>query len=117
MVTVVQFPQLSEIDKQFLILEQQQQEIRNQSRLINERGNNMPNVGGKKFGYGKKGMAAAKVEAKKTGKAMKKEPESKPSSPKKPAAKKMAYGGMAMKKKPAAKKMAHGGMAMKKKMK
>lgn len=114
---VVQFPQLSEIDKQFLILEQQQSQIREQSRLINERGATMPNVGGKKFPYDKKGKAAAKAEAKKTGMAMKKEPESKPSSPKKPAAKKMAYGGMAMKKKPTAKKMAHGGMAMKKKMK
>jgi len=72
MVTVVQFPQLSEIDKQFLILEQQQSEIRNQSRLIRERGNNMPNVGGKKFGYDKKGMAAASKEAKKTGKPMNK---------------------------------------------
>tara|TARA_R110002153_G_scaffold7834_2_gene34829 strand:+ start:120 stop:383 length:264 start_codon:yes stop_codon:yes gene_type:complete len=72
MVTVVQFPQLSEIDKQFLILEQQQSEIQNQSRLIKERGLNMPNVGGKKFGYDKKGMAAASKEAKKTGKPMKK---------------------------------------------
>lgn len=101
MVTVVQFPQLSEIDKQFLLLEQQQLEIRNQSRLIRERGATMPNVGGKKFPYDKKGKAAAKAEAKKTGKTMtkKKEPESKPASPKKPTAKKMAYGGMAMKKK------------------
>ena len=72
MVTVVQFPQLSEIDKQFLILEQQQLEIREQSRLIKERGETMPNVGGKKFGYDKKGMAAASKEAKKTGKPMKK---------------------------------------------
>lgn len=72
MVTVFQFPQLSEIDKQFLLLEQQQLQIRNQSRLIRERGNNMPNVGGKKFGYDKKGMAAASREAKKTGKPMKK---------------------------------------------
>ena len=70
--TVVQFPQLSEIDKQFLILEQQQSEIRNQSRLIKERGEIMPNVGGKKFGYDKKGMAAASKEAKKTCKPMKK---------------------------------------------
>lgn len=58
----------------------------------------MPNVGGKKFGYGAKGMAAAKSEAKKTGK---------------PMTKKAGYmkGGMAAKK-----KMAHGGMAAKKKM-
>ena len=32
----------------------------------------MPNVGGKKFGYDKKGRAAASKEAKKTGKPMKK---------------------------------------------
>jgi len=46
----------------------------------------MPNVGGKKFGYDKKGMAAASKEAKKTGKPMKK---------------KVGYskGGMAVKKK------------------
>ena len=96
--TVVQFPQLSQIDKQFLILEEQQSEIREQSRLINERGNNMPNVGGKKFAYDKKGKAAAEKEAKKTGK---------------PMTKKAGYskGGMA------AKKMAHGGVAMKKKKK
>jgi len=31
----------------------------------------MPNVGGKKFGYGSKGMKAARKEAKRTGKPMK----------------------------------------------
>ena len=57
----------------------------------------MPNVGGKKFGYGAKGMTAAKEETKKTGK---------------PMTKKAGYmkGGMAAKK-----KMSKGGMAAKKK--
>jgi len=36
----------------------------------NEAKNNMPNVKGKKFGYGKKGMAAAKKHAAKTGSKM-----------------------------------------------
>ena len=34
---VIPIPQLSELDKQFIALEKQQQEIREQKRLIDER--------------------------------------------------------------------------------
>jgi len=36
---VVQLPELSELDKQFLILEKQQEQIREQSKLISEKTN------------------------------------------------------------------------------
>jgi len=36
---VVQLPELSELDKQFLILEKQQEQIREQSKLIAEKTN------------------------------------------------------------------------------
>jgi len=34
---VIKMPQLSETDRQFIVLEKQQQEIREQKRLIDER--------------------------------------------------------------------------------
>jgi len=38
---VIPLPQLSEIDKQFIILEKQQQLIREQAKLISEKNNNV----------------------------------------------------------------------------
>ena len=70
----------------------------------------MPNVGGKKFSYDAKGKAAAKAEAKKTGKPMTKKDAAKKKdeaellrlrkdNKRVTAKKKMAKGGMAAKKK------------------
>ena len=36
---VIPIPQLSELDKQFIVLEKQQQEIREQAKLIEEKRN------------------------------------------------------------------------------
>tara|TARA_B100001093_G_scaffold27305_1_gene23944 strand:- start:2843 stop:2971 length:129 start_codon:yes stop_codon:yes gene_type:complete len=36
---IVQLPELSELDKQFLILEKQQEQIREQAKLIAEKSN------------------------------------------------------------------------------
>jgi len=113
--TVVDFTPLSEIDSQFLTLENQRDLIRQQTKLINEKGITMPKVGDKKFGYGPKGMAEAKSEAKKTGKKMTKKAgyrkDSEVDAPAKKSTKKMSKGGMAVKKAGYSK----GGMAMKKK--
>jgi len=38
---VIPLPQLSELDKQFIILEKQQQLIREQAKLISEKNNNV----------------------------------------------------------------------------